>query len=195
MAAEPLQRISIAEYLALERQAETKSEYWNGEIFAMAGASFEHGLIITAAAAALYPQLKVCSIIPNYLRVRIPATDLYTYPDLVVVCEPPEFDAEDVDTLLNPSFLVEVLSPSTEDYDRGRKPANYRTIPSLVGYLLVAQDRVHCELVARQPDGRWLLTEVQTMDAVLELPVGGGAKLAIADLYARMPEGWPAAAR
>lgn len=194
MAALPLQRLTAAEYLALERQAETKSEFWNGEIFAMAGASFEHGLLVSAASAALYPQLKGCSIIPNDLRVRVPATDLYTYPDLVIVCEPPRFDEADVDTLVNPTFLVEVLSPSTEDYDRGRKPAHYRTIPSLAGYLLIAQDRVHVELVTRQSDGRWLLTEVEDPNTVLELPVGG-AQLAVADLYARMPPGWPAAER
>ena len=192
MSAAPLRRYTPAEYLALERQAETKSEFWNGEIFAMAGASFEHGLITMATAVALYPQLPRCRIVPNDLRVRVPATDLYTYPDLVIACEPPRFDDAELDTLLNPTFLVEVLSPSTEDYDRGRKPAHYRTIPSLAGYLLVAQDRVHVELYARQPDGRWLLTETEDRDAVLELPVGG-ARLAVAEVYARMPEGWPAA--
>lgn len=194
MAAEPLQRFTAAEYLALERQAETKSEFWNGEIFAMAGASREHNLIAMAIGSALYPQLKGCELYGSDMRVRVPATDLYTYPALVVVCEPPQFDAEGVDTLVNPSFLIEVLSASTEDYDRGRKPAHYRTIPSLAGYLLVAQDRVHLELVARQSAGRWLLTEVEDREAVLELPIGG-ARLAVAELYARMPAGWPAADR
>ncbi len=194
MAALPLQRLSAAEYLALEREAETKSEFWNGEIFAMAGASREHNLIAMAVGAAIYPQLKGCELYGSDMRVRVPATDLYTYPDLVIVCEPPRFDEADVDTLVNPTFLVEVLSPSTEDYDRGRKPAHYRTIPSLAGYLLIAQDRVHVELVTRQSDGRWLLTEVEDPNAVLELPLSG-ARLAVADLYARMPPGWPAAAR
>ncbi len=190
MSAEPQRRYSIAEYLALERQAETKSEYLNGEIFTMAGASREHNLLVTAISATLYPPIKGCELYASDMRVRVPATDLFTYPDLVVVCGEPELEDDHFDTLLNPTLLAEVLSPSTEDFDRGRKFAHYRTLPSLLGYLLVAQDRVHVEYFARQADGRWVLTEGDDMTTVLDLE-GIGCRLALAEVYGRMPVGWP----
>ena len=117
--------ITPEEYLARERQAEQKSEYFNGEIFAMSGASPRHVLIVTNVVAELRGQLKQrpCTAYSTDLRVKVSATGLYTYPDVVVVCGTPQFDAERKDTLLilNPTLIVEVLSDSTEGYDRGGK--------------------------------------------------------------------------
>jgi len=189
MASEPHHRISAAEYLALERQAATKSEYLHGEIFAMAGASRRHNRIVLNLGITLDPQLKGrgCEIFVNDMRVWIPAADLFTYPDVAVACGEPELlDAEDaeVDTLLNPTLILEVLSGTTETYDRGAKFEHYRTLASLAEYLLIAQDRVHIERFVRQGGGAWLLTETDRREEILELPSIGCA-LALADVYDR----------
>jgi Uma2 family endonuclease len=120
------------------------------------------------------------------MRVRIAATGLYTYPDVVVVCGQPRFEDEERDTLLNPTLIVEVLSPSTEDYDRGRRFAHYRSIPSLQVYLLVRQDRAHVELFTRQRDDRWVLWETDDLGATVDLSAIG-ATIALADVYDRVP--------
>jgi Uma2 family endonuclease len=119
------------------------------------------------------------------MRARVSATGLYTYPDVVVVCGEPQFLDERRDTLLNPSLLIEVLSASTEAYDRGRKFEHYRSIESLREYLLVASDRVHADLYTRQPDGRWLLTSAGRLEDSLELQ-SIGCRLALADLYEKV---------
>src|SRR5262249_3462500 len=141
MASEPLHRISIEEYLALERRSETRSEYLDGEIFAMAGASRSHNLIAGNSFAALHQQLRgrVCEVYSNDMRVLASAAGLLTYPDVTVSCDP-QFTDDEVDTLISPTLIIEVLSPSTESYDRGGKFASYRTIPPFVEYLLLAQD-------------------------------------------------------
>ncbi len=188
MSAEPQRHLTVEEYLALERESETRHEYLDGEIFAMSGASREHNLIGTNIVGALHPQLKRsgCEQYANDMRVWIPSAGLYTYPDVVVVCDPPHFEDDECETLLNPTLIVEVLSPSTEDYDRGRKFAYYRSIPSLQVFVLVAQDRAHVEVFTRQPDDRWLLWETDDLDGTLELPEIG-ATLKMADVYDRVP--------
>lgn len=188
MGAEPQRRYTIEEYLAIERESEVRSEYLDGEIFAMSGASREHNLIATNVVGTLHPQIKRqgCEQYASDMRVRIPESGLYTYPDVVVVCGEPRFEDDVRDTLLNPVMIVEVLSPSTEDYDRGRKFAHYRGIPSLQIYLLIAQDKVHVELSTRQADGRWLLWESDDAGVVLELPAIG-ATLPLAEVYDRVP--------
>ncbi len=194
MSAEPQQRVTVEEYLALERDSETRHEYLGGEIFAMSGASREHNLIGTNIVGAFHPQLKRhgCEQYANDMRVWIPSAGLYTYPDVVVVCDPPRFEDDERETLLNPTLIVEVLSRSTEDYDRGRKFAYYRSIPSLQVYVLVAQDRAHVEVFTRQPDDRWVLWETDDLDATLELPEIG-ATLKVAEIYDRVPgSGGPA---
>ena len=155
------QRYSPGEYLALERRAATKSEFFAGEIFAMTGASRSHNLIVINLGRELSLQLKErpCETYSSDMRVKVNATGLYTYPDLAVVCEPPRFDDEQKDTLLNPTLIIEVLSISTEGYDRGRKFAHYRKIESLAEYLLVSQDKPHVDRYVRQPDNQWLLAE------------------------------------
>lgn len=186
MSAEPHRRISLEDYLAAERHAETKSEYLNGEVFAMSGASRRHNVIVWNLSGALHTQLKgrACEAYVGDMRVHIPATGLYTYPDIVVACGEPKFEDRELDTLLNPTLLIEVLSPSAEGYDRGKKAAHYRTLDSLREYLLVSQDEVRVELLTRQDDGHWLLSEASQLEESISLSSIGCA-LRLADLYDR----------
>lgn len=164
--------VTPEEYLALERKAEYKSEYLHGEIFAMSGASRKHNLVTGNILAELNRQLrgKPCEVYPSDMRVKVTATGLYTYPDVVVVCGEPKFEDEYVDTLLNPTLLVEVLSQSTERYDRIAKSSYYRTLDSLAEHLLVAQDEVRLEQYVKQANGQWVLFECSSLDKVVELP-------------------------
>jgi Uma2 family endonuclease len=162
--------ISPEEYLARERRAEFRSEYYRGEVFAMAGASDEHCGIKDNLAREAGNQLKggPCRVRTSDLRVKVHATGLYTYPDMVIYCDKPQFEDANVDTLLNPSVVVEVLSESTEKYDRGKKFGHYRQIPSLQEYILVAQDQPLMERFVRQPDGAWSLTVFEGLASVFE---------------------------
>ena len=171
------------QYLEIERKAEFKSEYYQGEMFLMSGAREPHNLIVWNLAAELHRQLraKPCRAYMNDMRVRVSATGLYTYPDVAAVCGEPQFLDETRDTLLNPSVIVEVLSPSTEAYDRGRKFEYYCSVESISEYLLVSSERVRAELFTRQPDGRWLMTAAR-MEDTLDLE-SVGAHLALAELY------------
>jgi Uma2 family endonuclease len=156
------------DYLAAERaQAENKHEYVDGEVFAMTGASFNHNLIVLNLGSELRSQLKdrPCHVLPSDMRVRIEAANAGKYPDLVALCDPPSFHDERHDVLLNPTLIVEILSRSTEAYDRGGKFAIYRRLPSLKEYALVSQDRPLVEVYSRQSDGRWLLGETEGLDA------------------------------
>ena len=184
MVALPKRRMSVDDYLAFERQADTRHEYFDGEVFAMGGASWKHGLLVGNAFAALHAQLRDrdCFVQTSDLRVRIPATDLFTYPDVAVVCGEPRFDDAELDTLLNPTLIIEVLSKSTEDYDRGRKFAHYRTVDSLAQYGLLAQDSVHAEVFTRQARGRWELRETDSIDDTLDL-ASIGCELALQEIY------------
>jgi Uma2 family endonuclease len=172
------------QYLEIEREAKYKSEYYQGEMFAMAGAGEAHNVLVTNLVTGLNNQLRSrpCRVYPSDMRVRVSATGLYTYPDVVVICGERRFLDERRDTLLNPSLLVEVLSPSTEAYDRGRKFEDYRSVESLREYLLVASDRVHADLYTRQPDGRWLLTSADRLEDSLDMQ-SVACRLALADLY------------
>lgn len=165
------QTFAPEEYLALERQAETKSEYVNGEIYAMAGASREHNYIAGDLFGELRSQLRGrnCKLFMSDMRVRVKPTGLYTYPDVVVVCGRPRFDDTQVDVLLNPTVIFEVLSDSTEAYDRGAKFAHYRYLESLQEYILIAQDRMQVDHYARMGN-QWLLTVFSHPDEVLSLP-------------------------
>lgn len=173
------------QYLEIERRAEYKSEYFQGEMFAMSGATRPHNLAAFNIAGQLYNQLRgrPCEAYPSDMRVRITATELYTYPDVVVVCDKPQFLDGELDTLLNPFAVVEVLSPSTESYDRGLKFDHYRSIESLRQYLLVAFDRVHCDLFTRQDDGHWFLTAADGPEGSVEF---AGCRLKLADIYEKV---------
>lgn len=178
-------RLSPQEYLARERLAGEKHQYFDGEVFAMAGASREHSLIATNVIRELSNALRTgpCDVHGSDLRVHVPATGLYTYPDVSIAC-PPEFPDDERDTLLNPSVLVEVLSDSTEAYDRGKKFENYRSIASLRDYVLIAQDRMLIEHYTRQPNGRWLLQEIRA-GGRLDLQAVSCA-IAIEEIYLRV---------
>ena len=152
----------------------------------MTGASEYHNIIVGSTIATLYSQLrkKPCQIYPSDMRMRIPATGLYTYPDISVVCGTPEFEDDGLDTLLNPTVIIEVLSSSTEQYDRGKKFQHYRTISSLKEYILIAQDNIRIEHFARQDD-QWILTDAKTSDSVLSLP-SIECTLALSDVYEKV---------
>jgi Uma2 family endonuclease len=171
MSTVPKRLLTPDEYVAQERSATFKSEYYQGETFAMAGASREHNLIVGNVVREVGNGLKGqgCEVYPSDMRVKVSATGLYTYPDVTVVCGTPEFEDEHRDILLNPTVLVEVLSESTEAYDRGVKSEQYRKLTSLKEYLLIAQDRRHVERYVRQSDGGWLLREVAEPDGSVAL--------------------------
>jgi len=171
------------EYLALEREADHKSEFVNGRIYAMSGASFPHNLIVLNLGAEIRALLRggPCSVVVSELRVKSAWTEMYTYPDVVALCEPPELEDEHLDTLLNPAVIVEVLSQSTEGYDRGEKFAHYRKIESLREYILVAQDKVRIEQYVRHGE-HWILSEISDPEGVLRIETLG-CEIALRDVY------------
>jgi Uma2 family endonuclease len=172
------------EYLARERKAEFRSGFYRGEMFAMAGASWEHTLIKDNTAHEARKQLDEgsCRVLTSDLRVKVDATGLYTYPDIIIVCDEPRFEDRILDTLLNPRCLMEVLSDSTEKYDRGAKFKHYRQVPSLQEYVLIAQDEALVERHVRQPNGDWLMTEFRGLEQTLAL-TSVPAKIALTDVY------------
>ena len=180
------------EYLELERRSEAKHELINGQIVAMAGATFVHNDIAANVLAALRILLrgKGCKAVGSDQRVHVPATGLFTYPDVTVVCGRPEFHPKGQDTLLNPRVLVEVLSDTTERYDRGAKFAHYRSIPSFVEYVLVAQDELRVEHFRRVETEQWLLTVYRGEGARIALPALG-CELPLAELYDGVVLGGP----
>lgn len=178
--------ISPEEYLVRERAAECKSEYIAGEVRTMTGASRKHNLVAVNLAALLHTQLRgrPCETYASDMRVQTRA-DVYLYPDVVVVCGEPELADDRFDTLLNPTVVVEVLSPSTEGYDHGEKWEKYRRLASLRDYLLVAQDEPRVERYTRQGEGLWLFSETDGLDAELRLE-SIGCTLALRDVYERV---------
>ncbi len=175
------------EYLALERQADYKSEYVDGEIFALAGASRPHNLIALNCGAELRGQLKgkPCEVFVSDMRVQLAASRRYTYPDVVVVCGEGDFTDSQSDTLTNPTLVIEVLSPSTEGYDRGEKFGQYRKLDSLQTYVLVSQNESLLEIFERQEGGRWLLSEYGGLDVSAPLP-NINCELQLAEVYDRI---------
>jgi Uma2 family endonuclease len=187
MSVQPKKHYTIDEYLQLEQSTREKHEFFQGEIFAMGGASEAHNLIVGNVLAELRQKLrgKPCRVYPSDLRVKVDRSGLYTYPDVVVVCGQPRFE-QPGETLLNPTLLVEVLSDSSEAYDRGKKSEQYRTMASLTDYLLIAQDRALVEHYNRQPEDRWLLhaaTRLQDSIAIASL----GCTLPLEEVYFNVP--------
>ena len=183
MATAALNHYTPEEYLALERNAEFKSEYLDGRIVAMTGATAGHNRITGAVYAELRSRLrgKPCDIFIGDMRVQVGAGRRYTYPDVVAVCGQPQFLDGTLDTLVNPALIVEVLSPSTEAYDRGEKFLHYRTIESLQEYVLVAQDRVLVERFVRAGEF-WTLSALTDLDASLEL-TSVGCEIPLLEIY------------
>lgn len=188
MAAEP-NRLSVQEYLRLERLAETKSEYLDGQMVAMTGGTLRHNAIISHVVAELSRQLRnrFCEVYPNDLRVRIPSANLYVYPDTTVVCGEPRVEDSYADTLLNPILVIEVLSPSTASYDRGKKLRWYQSLDSLSEILLISQDVPVIEQFVRQGDD-WIFRTAEGLEAILLLP-SIQAELALADVYHKVTFG------
>ena len=172
------------QYLEIERKADFRSEYFHGGMFAMAGAQRAHNQLVASLVRELGQQFRgrPCDVYPSDMRVHVVATGLYAYPDVTAVCGEQLFADSHTDTLLNPTLIVEVLSPSTEAYDRGRKFEHYRSIESLREYLLVASDRLHADLYSRQPDGRWLLTSADRPEDSVTLE-SVDARIVLSDLY------------
>jgi Uma2 family endonuclease len=185
MSAAPKPKLTAKDYLEIERRAEFKSEFFNGEMFAMAGASREHNRVKENLVGELFTRLKggPCQTFSSDQRVLVEATGLYTYPDIVILCGPGIYDPADRDTLTNPTAIIEVLSPSSERYDRGTKFRNYQKIPSLKEYVLVAQDEPVCERFVRQDDGAWALVSFVELAATLAF-VSVPAQIPLADIYA-----------
>ncbi len=183
----PLTRMTEDAYLDFEQASDEKHEYYRGEIFAMAGASLNHNRIVKNAVWALENQLrgKPCEVFPSDLRLYCIAPGLYTYPDVSVVCPPVLYHRDRHDTVTNPRLLIEVLSPSTQDYDRGQKFEFYRSIGSLQELLLVSSVRMQVLQYTRQNDFQWHLSEYTAPDAVLELS-SLGVSLRLNDLYERV---------
>ena len=188
MLPEPKPHLSPIEYLTLDRESEERSEYLDGEMFAMSGGSRAHSLIEVNLARELSGALRSrsCEVHSCDMRVWIETSGLYTYPDLSVVCGEPIFgpDGKD-DTLRNPTLLIEVLSPSSEAYDRGKKFEHYRAIPSFREYLLVSQESPLVDRFLRQESGIWLYSTAHGLDAEVELS-SIGVRLQLAEIYAKV---------
>lgn len=177
--------ISPEDYLTMEKESLEKHEYFDGEIFQMAGSSKEHNLITSNLITSLNTQLKKrnCQVYPPDMRVHIPKTGLFTYPDISVVCGEPEFlPDENLDTLINPVLIVEILSPSTEGYDKGAKFDNYRSLESLREYLLISQNSKKAILYTRQKNDSWVLQDFIGDMTEVEL-VSIDCRLTMDDVY------------
>jgi Uma2 family endonuclease len=178
-------RMTEAEYLEFERKSESKHEFIDGEVFAMSGASRAHNLISIQTAALLIRQVrgKNCEVYASDMRVKISAKQ-YVYPDVIVVCGEPKLSDDKFDNLLNPTVIIEVLSDSTEAYDRGLKFKNYRKLDSLQEYILIAQDKPSIERFTRQIDGTWNIAanDAEGLDSSVEL-ASIGCKVHLAEVY------------
>jgi Uma2 family endonuclease len=170
----------------MERASSEKHEFAFGEIFAMTGASVTHGRIVTNLVRVLGNKLleRPCDVFTSDLRLCVDPKNRYTYPDIIVICGKPQFLDNQFDTLVNPDLIVEVLSDSTRNYDRGEKFQQYRSIPSFREYLVVEQAKIHVERYSKQPDGTWSLWETDLLDGVVELSSIGVA-IQVSDIYRR----------
>lgn len=180
--------VTAAEYLEFERNSELKHEFRDGEIINVTGATREHILLVTNLIRILGTALldTASEVYGTDMRVKVSAAGRYVYPDVVVVDAEPQFEDDRCDTLLNPSVIFEVLSPSTENYDRGDKFTRYQSIDSLGDYILVAQNRQLVEHFTRQADGRWQLEECSESDSVIELN-SLACTLKLSDVYHKVP--------
>jgi Uma2 family endonuclease len=172
MSALPQPRYSVEEYIELDKNSEGRYEYFDGVVVELSGASLSHNRIVRNLIRNLENQLdgSDCEVLPADMRLKVPAAFPYRYPDVVVVCgEPMIEEMQGLDLLVNPLLIIEVLSPTTEAYDRGLKFSAYQTIASFREYLLAAQDRPHVVQYVRQPNDKWLRSEVAGLDGELTL--------------------------
>ena len=182
------QKLTAQEYLAIENAAEFKSEFYDGEMFAMAGALPPHNYIKDNFIYQLGKRLDggPCFTASSEQRVLFDRTGLYTYPDIVVICGEPEYDPADSRTLVNPRVLIEVLSPSTAHYDRTIKFDHFRNLDSAREYVLVSQDEPRVERFARGDDGRWTHDAFAGLEATFSLVSVGAKDIPLADIYKRI---------
>lgn len=181
-----LKYLTPEEYLAIERQAEFKSEYVDGVMYAMAGGSPEHNLVSGSIHTLINVHLweSPCRVYNSDMKVRVPSNRKYHYPDVTVVCEKPQFADDEKDVLLNPLLLVEVLSKSTQGYDKQKKFLYYQEIDSFGEYLLVAQDQPVVQHYVKQPDGSWIYKKIQGLEQSVELATIN-CRLKLKDIYAK----------
>jgi Uma2 family endonuclease len=185
MSVQPVPRLSFDDWLAAERaMTDARSEFVDGEVFAMTGATEAHNLIATNVVRELGTQFRrrPCYIYAGDMKVRVDAANIGAYPDVMAVCGERSFHDQRRDTITNPTLIVEILSDSTEAYDRGDKFSHYRRLPSLRTYLLLSQHRVSAELYVRQDDGLWLLSTYESLSETVPLE-SVGASLALAEIY------------
>ena len=184
MSTQPKPFITAEQYLEIEKTAECKSEYYNGEMFLVAGANSDHNQISDNLSRVFGNEFlsRPCYVITRDLRVRVSRTGPYTYPDAILVCGEREWADSSRSTLLNPTVIFEVLSDSTEAYDRGKKFHQYLQLPSLREYILVSQQDFHVDQFVLHPDGEWHLRSYASLDAVVELP-SVGCSISLRDIY------------
>lgn len=185
MSAVPKRKLTSVQYFAIERTAEFKSEFYDGEMFAMAGASPTHCFIRDNVSAEIHVRIRgsSCRTASSDLRVKFDPTGLYTYPDIVIVCGEPQYDPDDSNTLVNPRVVVEVLSPSTELYDRTTKFRQFQQLPSAMEYLLISQHEALVEQYVRQDDGSWKYYSYAGIDASFSLMTVPVRDVLLADVY------------
>jgi Uma2 family endonuclease len=172
MSTQPLDYLTPEEYLTIERQAEERSEYVDGVMYAMSGASFKHNVIVANLIIEIGQQLKGrdCRALPSDIKVRMPDSRKFFYPDVSVVCGEPQFHDERSDVILNSTLIVEVLSESTAAFDRGEKFQAYQQLDSLREYLLVSQDKIFIEQYVRQAREKWTYIAMVGLESSLALP-------------------------
>ena len=187
MSTQSLPFLTPEQYLEIERAAETRSEYLAGSMYAMSGSTFDHAYLVGNSFSALNAQLRgrECAAFATDVRLFVRQHDLITYPDVFVTCRP--FQALDgrKDTMTDATVIIEVLSPSTKNYDRGEKFLFYRALPSFREYLLLSQDKIRAEHHVRQPDGAWLMREYSSFADEIDLP-SIGCRLRLQDVYERV---------
>ena len=182
--AQALPRITPEQYLEIDRAAEFKSEYYDGHMYAMAGDTYVHAIIIANTAAGLLHAARRCNctVTPTVVRLRVSYAGLYTFPDIMVVCGQTKFADDEKDTVLNPILIVEVLSRSTEAHDGGLKFAQYREVESLQEYVLIGQKEPRVERFQRQATGQWILTEYKGLEAAAHFE-SIDCRLPLAEIY------------
>jgi Uma2 family endonuclease len=185
MTAVPKKKLTVAEYLAIEQKAERKSEFFNGEMFAMAGASPHHNYLNENLSVLVGGRLwgGPCRTVSRDFRTLVDRTGLYTYPDVIIVCGEPQYDTLDRDSLVNPRVIFEVLSPSAEKYDRTTKFRHYQQIPTMMEYLLVSQDEALIEQFVRQDDDTWKYFSFVGLEANFQLATVNSTPIPMADIY------------
>ena len=187
MPGRPQHRYTVEEYLSFERGSPTKHEYYAGTIYATTGASRRHVLIVSNLVRSLGNLLAdlPCEVYSSDMRLKVNPTGLYTYPDVTIACGEPRFEDAEIDTLLNPQVVIEVLSKSTIEYDRSEKFDHYRSVESITDYVLISQDSCHVEHRSRQANGEWRTVELSRTDTAVSLK-SIGCELPLADIYRRI---------